>query len=216
MSEEAAAAQVDTNAAAADAAPVAATTTPDVPALGITATPTPDATQTTSEADGKSILQQAADATAPVPETAPAEYTEFNFPENMEVDRGLLGVFAPVAKDLNLSQEKAQQLVTVYADHIQSEIAAYEKTQADARMAQRKEIESIPNYKESILVPVDRALTLATAEDRQHIEQHYADDPAIVRVLAKVGQLMGEGKSPDGDPPPPALAKGLESQYKTM
>lgn len=45
------------------------------------------------------------------PQGAPEAYEAFTAPEGFAIDEHLLGTFAPVFKDLNLSQEQAQKLV---------------------------------------------------------------------------------------------------------
>jgi hypothetical protein len=190
--------QVDTNAAA--------ETTPE------TVTETAAAESTA----GKTLLDEVAGEEVVAPETAPEEYGEFEYPDGIEPDLNLVGKFAPVAKDLGLSQEKAQKVVSVYAEHIKSEIAAYETKVAEAKAADRKEIESIANYRETILAPAKRALSLVSEADRTRITQHYGDDPAVLRLLAKVGQKMGEDRTVEGKSAPPGAKPSPESLYKPM
>ena len=54
-------------------------------------------------------------------EEVPEKY-EFNVPEGMELDTGLIDKMTPVLKELGITQKKAQKLVDIYAPHIQEKI----------------------------------------------------------------------------------------------
>lgn len=54
-------------------------------------------------------------------EGAPEAYEDFTLPEGMEMDTNALEVFAPAFKDLNLTQEQAQDMVDKYAAIRQAE-----------------------------------------------------------------------------------------------
>lgn len=181
---------------------------------GVVGMATAETTQAPSEE--RTLLDEGPETeAAETVDSAPEDY-DFSFPEGIEPDQNLLGKFVPVAKDLGLSQEKAQKVVSVYADHIKAEIAAYETRVAEAKAADRKVIEAIPNYKETILVPARRALSLAAEEDRKHITKFYGDDPAVLRLLAVVGKKMSEDRMVDGKSAHPKEKAGPESLYKPM
>lgn len=77
--------------------------TPPAPA----AAPAPDAAKTPEQ------IQQEADAAAKlkVETSAPEAYEDFTLPEGMEMDADVLGEFKSLAKELNIPQAKAQQLI---------------------------------------------------------------------------------------------------------
>lgn len=77
--------------------------TPAAPA----AAPAPDATKTPEQ------IQQDADAAAKLKAetSAPEAYEDFTLPEGMEMDTEVLGEFKNLAKELNIPQAKAQQLI---------------------------------------------------------------------------------------------------------
>ncbi len=50
------------------------------------------------------------------PTGAPETYETFSLPEGMEMDNAQLEVFLPIAKDLKLTQEQAQKLVSLDAE----------------------------------------------------------------------------------------------------
>lgn len=66
-------------------------------------------------------------------EGAPEAYADFTMPEGMEVDKGALEAFAPVAKDLKLTQEQAQKLVDLQVKSVQEAAAAHGKAWGDIR-----------------------------------------------------------------------------------
>lgn len=51
-------------------------------------------------------------------EGAPEEYETFTVPEGMTLDEEAIKVFTPLAKEIGLSQEKAQKLVDLYSDQV--------------------------------------------------------------------------------------------------
>ncbi len=65
-------------------------------------------------------------------EGAPEEYTDFNMPEGMEVDKGMMEKFTVRAKDRNLSQEEAQKDIDLYAEGLKASVDAHVKDWADA------------------------------------------------------------------------------------
>ncbi len=65
-------------------------------------------------------------------EGAPESYTDFNMPEGMETDQGMIETFLPVAKELNLSQENAQKFVDLHTKGLKASVDAHVKDWADA------------------------------------------------------------------------------------
>lgn len=55
------------------------------------------------------------------PEGAPEQYADFTMPEGMDVDSAALETYAPVFKDLNLTQGQAQALVDLRAQEVQAQ-----------------------------------------------------------------------------------------------
>jgi hypothetical protein len=53
---------------------------------------------------------------------APEKYEEFKIPKDTKLDAEMFDKFTPLAKELNLSQEKAQELVDFYAATVIPEI----------------------------------------------------------------------------------------------
>src|SRR3546814_5726483 len=76
------------------------------------------------------------------PEGAPEAYEAFAVPDGMELDQAALDRFSPKFKELGLSQDKAQALVSLYAEHIQAlgEGAgeAFDKAYAERKQAETR------------------------------------------------------------------------------
>lgn len=80
------------------------------------ATATTDATkqegdQTAKDKAATDAADEAKDDGKDKPQGAPEAYTDFTLPEGMEMDSEVLGEFKDFAKELNIPQEKAQQLI---------------------------------------------------------------------------------------------------------
>ena len=65
------------------------------------------------------------------PQGAPESYTDFKLPEGFSADAKLIDSFKAAAKDMNLSQENAQKLVTLQAE--------YAKTTAETLVSQAEQ-----------------------------------------------------------------------------
>lgn len=110
-------------------------------------TTTAAATSSTESTDQKEAPQQTETTTEEVAETttegAPEAY-EFALPDGMELDQAAVDRFTPKFKELGLSQAKAQELVSLYADHIKAlgEGAgeAFDKAYAGRKQAESAEL----------------------------------------------------------------------------
>lgn len=114
---------------AADAPPAPAESsllTPPAPA----AAPAPDATKTPEQ------IQQETDAAAKLKAdtSAPETYEDFTLPEGMEMDTDVLGEFKNLAKELNIPQAKAQQLID-----FQTQLATKQAEQYQAAVAKQSQ-----------------------------------------------------------------------------
>lgn len=95
---------------------------------------TPAATDAPPAADAKTPeqTQQEADAAKAKTEAdakltgAPEAYEDFNLPEGMEMDADVLGEFKGLAKELNIPQAKAQQLIDFQTQLATKQAEAYQ------------------------------------------------------------------------------------------
>ncbi len=111
---------------------------PAAPAADAPATPaegsvlTPPAPPAAPAADAPKTpeqIQQDADAAAKLKAetSAPESYEDFSLPEGMEMDADVLGEFKNLAKELNIPQAKAQQLI-----NFQTQLASKQAEQYQA------------------------------------------------------------------------------------
>jgi len=157
------------------------------------AKPEGDAPKEGDEAKADDAKDGDADASTEVPEAY-----EFTMPEGVELDTAMVEKFSPVFKDLELSQEKAQKLVDIYAQ----QVADGETAAAEAHETQREEwrgqIKSEPDYERTLSLAkraVDRFAT--DPETKQLLTQTWlGDNPAIVKFLAAVGKTTSEDTFP--------------------
>lgn len=123
----------------------------------------------------------------------PEEY-KFEVNENTNIDKGALEAFKPLAKELELTQDKAQKLVdfmTEHSDRVTNEMKAKE---AEAVANFKKETQADPNYTENI-----RNAKLAINEFAKDApaftklaDGWLGDHPAFVKVFANIGQRLRE------------------------
>ncbi len=178
-------------------------------------TAAPEATSTSTEA-------KPADGKAPSTTTstgAPEAYADFTAPEGYTIDKAAIDAFVPVAKELGLTQDQAQKLVTLQAQQMieaaKAPAATYEATRntwqaqvrADPDLA--KAVNGDKTGLDAVKLDIGRALnaigdpTLA-AEFKSAMDLTGAGDhPAFVKTLWKLSQFATEGKHVTGGGPSP-------------
>ena len=142
---------------------------------------------------------KAEDGTADdAPTGAPETYETFSLPDGMEMNTAQLEVFLPIAKDLNLSQEQAQKLVSLDA---QQKVAA-------AQAAQQATDDMLDEWRET--TKTDEVLGGANLpQSLAHVNtflnkfgtpalRQLLDDSGVgnhieaIRLFAAAGKAMGE------------------------
>ena len=134
---------------------------------------------------------------------APEEYADFKTPEGMPVDEALLNDFKPLAKELDLPQEKAQKLIDLYAEKV---APLMQQRQMDAWNETRKGwVETAKLDKEIGGDKFDAALadsirvvnTLGTQELKDVFNTYgIGDNPEVVRVFARMAKYLKEDTPP--------------------
>lgn len=134
------------------------------------------------------------------PEKHVPEKYEFQMPEGMEPDQGLIEAFSGVAKKLKLSQEEAAEVVTAFTKRGQELLAAQAKAEADQVKAWRDQVTSTPGYEQELLIPAKRTLMnseLVSPELKGLIEDSYlGNHPEVIKFLAKIQKLVKEDTPP--------------------
>ena len=132
---------------------------------------------------------------------APEKYEEFKTPENTKLDPAVLETFSTKARELNLSQEKAQALLDWYAKEIVPNTVAQQQEQWTNTLNGWKE--SAKTDKEfggdkfdANIALAQRALnTFATPELGKYVvDSGLGNHPEFIRLMVRVGQSMSEDK----------------------
>lgn len=143
----------------------------------------------------------------------PVEYTDFEAPEDVELDQDLLGEFKTFAAGKKLSQEDAQALVSMASRIVQKQHDAYHETQ-------RQWVEAITADKEigGDKLPESKALVaktmqaFATPELRQMLQQTgMGNNPELFKFALRIGKAISEdgfvkGQSAAAQPQDPAAS----------
>ncbi|MFA7945195.1 hypothetical protein ACEK06_22505 [Pseudomonas brenneri] len=144
--------------------------TPPAPA----AEPAADATKTPEQ------IQQEADAAAKLKAdtSAPEAYEDFTLPEGMEMDQEVLGEFKTLAKELNIPQAKAQQLIDFQTQLANKQAEQYQAAVTKQAQDWAAEIKNDPdvggeNYEKSV-------------ESAIKVIQSFGD-PALTELLRSTG-----------------------------
>lgn len=181
------------------AAEAATTTTTLTPAAATAAT---DTAATESETKTPEQIQQDADAAAKLKAetSAPEVYEDFTLPEGMEMDVEILGEFKNLAKELNIPQAKAQQIIDFQSQLASKQAEAYQAAVTKQAKDWAAEIKSDPeiggeNYDKSVASAVkviqsfgDPALTelLSTSGLGNH--------PALFKFCHRISAAISEDK----------------------
>ena len=131
-------------------------------------------------------------------DSAPAEYDDFTMPEGIEVDEKALSAFKPIAKDMNLSQEKAQKFVDIYTQGVKESTEASTKAWADLQEAwvgetkADKEVGGDKSDEADKLVAVAMK-KLGTDKLKDVLElTGVGNNVEMKRLLARVGKVLSD------------------------
>ena len=154
------------------------------------------------------------------PEGVPEKY-EFALPEGVVMDEGLKSAFEPVAKELNLSNEAAQKLVDLYANHTKTVREAETKQWLDQVKKWDSDFRSDKEYGGENLNASLSALKvvmskfgspeLASFLDASGLGNH----PELVRFCVRIGRSMAPDAFHRGGASTPARS-AEEVLYPTM
>lgn len=167
-----------------------------------------DAAGQTQQPDGQPAAegQDKPAEEAKEPEGAPEQY-EFQAPEGHEFDPDVIGQFADVARELNLTQDAAQKVLDKMAPAIASrqaeQVQAVRQQWADEARADR---EFGGDKLDENLAFAKKAMDgFATPELRTLLnESGLGNHPEVIRVFVRVGKAISEdsfvagGKDPTG------------------
>lgn len=130
---------------------------------------------------------------------APEQYTDFTVPEGATFDNGLMDEFKAMAKEDNLSQEKAQKYVDLALKNAQASAEAFGKqvfetykTTVDGWKEQTKK-DLGANWEQEVATAVLGLEAVGGVELRQMAEEYgWGSHPAFVKAFIKVGKMFKE------------------------
>lgn len=128
----------------------------------------------------------------------PETYADFDLPEGVTVDTSALEKASPLFKELGLSQEQAQKVVSFYADQIQAgeqgRIDAYNQLMDDWRTQSMTDKEfGGDKFEENVGVARQAIDKFGTPELKQLLSEHgVGNHPEVIRFMVKVGKLTQE------------------------
>lgn len=137
-----------------------------------------------------------------------AEYADFEMPEGMEVNAEQLNSYIPVFKEMKLTQEQAQKLVSFRAKEVQAE----EKARIEAHTQQGIEWEKEARSDKEIggdkfdenLAHAKKALDTYFAPEFKALlnDSKLGNHPEFIRGLYKMGLTLREDNPGAGGQPP--------------
>lgn len=132
------------------------------------------------------------------PKGAPEAYEEFTAPEGVELDAEVLDEFKGLAKDLNLPQDKAQQVIDLgskmmlkFAEQQQSVVAEARTVWANEAKAD-KELGG-EKFNENLAVAKEALKAFGTPELTQLLnESGLGNHPEVLRMFYRAGKAISE------------------------
>jgi len=125
-------------------------------------------------------------------------YTDFNIPEDMNLDKAALEGATPLLKEMGLNQEQAQKMVDWYASQVEtahkSQVDAHNQLMNDWQEQSRNDSEFGGDaFEENIKVAQSAVTKLGTPALKQLLEDHgVGNHPEVIRFMVKVGNLTKE------------------------
>ena len=157
-------------------------------------------------------------------EKAPEKYEDFVVPDGMELDKGKVEAFTPLAQELGLNQERAQKLVDFFAEHVKTETEAQHEIWATEVKEWKTTAEADPefgkdNFKASVAggaaaidtVMGDEAPAFKALLNSTQLGNH----PEVIRFMYRVSKAIGEDKLHFGKSEE-APADAASAMYPTM
>lgn len=143
------------------------------------------------------------------PEGAPEKYENFSAPEGVELDTETLGEFTAVAKELNLSQEKAQKLVDFGPKILQKAQEVQMQKWVEIREGWVSDLKADKEFGgDKLPETVERAKrALSKFGDEKLVKlllppnkggTGFGDNDALIKLLARVDKATSEDTVVDG------------------
>lgn len=193
VDQAAEAAAPQTNSAPADTAPAT-----DTASTALTTDGQQAQTTATTEATPAAATTEAAPGAKAEPETpaakAPEQYADFTLPEGYQLDSAMADKFKSLARELDLTQEQAQKLVSLDAERVASQAQQVQQTSA-AWLDQTKGDKEIGGDKllENVAIAQKALNAFGTPELKALLEQTgMGNHPEIIRAFFRAGKSISE------------------------
>lgn len=130
---------------------------------------------------------------------APEKY-EFKIPDGWKLEGEELEKVSGLFKGMNLPQEGAQKLVDYFVERMTAERSMDGQRAAEQRKAWREEVRKRPDFAAERAAAMKGLRTVVTEPDEKALftDSWLSDHPAIFKVFAKIGKLIGEDSFPAG------------------
>lgn len=179
-----------------------------------------EASSTTKEEEEKPITK------------APEEYAEFTLPEGTALDEQSATEFKGLAKELDLTQEQAQKLLDFGGGKLRAIAEAPYKLWAETQAKWQAEVKADPEiggtkFEDSVRTaaevfkPGESNPFVKDAKEAQALREAMnmtgaGNNPAIVKIFVKMGNLLKEPASLTGNPVKGTAEQLLANMYPTM
>ena len=170
-------------------------------------------TETGEIIDRSKPTEPAGNPAEPKPESvgAPEAYADFSIPEGHTLDAATIESATPIFRELGLSQDQAQKLVDFYSAKIGEINSQNEGFMEQMRTEWRNQLSAdkeIGGKLDAVKVDIGRALDRIPAEVRTAYKEAMdltgaGDNPAIIKAMYSLAQLVNEGTPVRGDNPSP-------------
>ena len=169
-------------------------------------------TETGEIIDRSKPAEPAGNLAEPKPESAagaPEAYADFSIPEGHTLDTATIESATPIFRELGLSQDQAQKLVDFYSAKIGEINSQNEGFMEQMRTEWRNQLSAdkeIGGKLDAVKVDIGRALDRIPAEVRTAYKEAMdltgaGDNPAIIKAMYSLAQLVNEGTPVRGDGP---------------
>lgn len=143
------------------------------------------------------------------PAGAPDAYTDFSVPEGHTLDAAAIESATPIFRELGLTQDQAQKLVSFYSEQIGKINAENEGYMEAMRTQWRNDLKAdkeIGGKLDAVKVDIGRTLDRLPEAVRNDFKAAMdmtgaGDHPAVIKAIYSLGQLIGEGTHVSGDRP---------------
>lgn len=161
------------------------------------------------------------------PVGAPEAYADFTAPEGYTIDKALIEKALPIFKELNLTQDQAQKLVSLQTERELAAAKAPQEAYNAMREVWQKEVfadktlsngkELLPEVKARIGSAINSLDPKVATEFREVMDTTgVGDNPAFVRALDAWAKALGEGKPVIGAGPSAEGQRSPDAKPKSI